>query len=126
MGQTKLYATSSGKSLDDRLEMQLRNIKSYLQDLLNDSVSESGRENISKAIRELDQFRIAAEACNEIEMARTATKAGMLINMWLLDDAYEKYDEKTFENKANHIADMLEALAHEAKRYFDEKCKQSQ
>jgi hypothetical protein len=87
MNQTKIHVASSGKSLDDRLEMQLRNIKSYLQDLLNNSVTESGRDNISKAIRELDQFRIAAEACNEEETARAALKAGMHINMWLLDDA---------------------------------------
>lgn len=74
--------------------MQLRNIKSYLQDLLNNSVTESGRDNISRAIKELDQFKVAAEMCNEEETARAALKAGMHINMWLLDDAYYQDDKK--------------------------------
>jgi hypothetical protein len=101
-------------------------MKSYLNNLLNESASESGREDILKAIRELDQFKAAADACNEEEASRAAFKAGMHLNMWLLDDAYYKDDKKTFEVKANRIADMLEDLARATKTYWDERCRQRQ
>jgi hypothetical protein len=121
MGQT-----GPGKIFDNNLETLLRNMKSFLNSLLNETTTESGRENIFKAFRELDQYRAAAEACNEREMARAAVKAGMYLNMWLLDDPFYKDDEETFEGKANRIADMIDALARETKRYLDEKCKQRQ